>query len=345
MAGVALEAPGSTLVVQPDEQPDTASGYGLLDWIANARLALTGVPTAIPVGPFFLSYLFGAWSHSAGRGPAKATAMPAYPDVGPLALSALVTPAGIDTLDQMTQICWADGAPVADLAAPFATQAYLLPAVGDGPKIDGAQHGKFDATCAGDPPPAIARWCDWLRYNLPGPLGKHRLAKVPRRDGKLAPIMIAVGSNDDVVRCVTRPEDAAVPSARDCPAAALYDALRAEYCPDGGAQGYLAFDVWTPRPGITAADHSDITGLVAASVDGPAFAGSPLQRFMQAAFAGTLQPGCAAGVVATPDRASRSAITPNRGPESSSPWRWARGARLLRRRLLSPLAARLAARE
>jgi hypothetical protein len=305
LSGVALEAPGNTLVVQPDEQPDTAPGYGLLDWIANARLKLTGVPEPIPVGPFFLSYLFGAWAQHAGRGPADATAMPAYPDVGALDLSAMVTPAGLDTLGQMTQICWADGAPVAELAAPFANQAFLTPALGEGPTIDGAQHGNFDATCAGDPSPAIARWCDWFRYNLPGPLGKHPLDKIPRRAGALVPVMIAAGGNDGVVHCVTQPEGAdAVPSARDCPAVSLYDALRAEYCPAGGARGYLAFDVWTPKAGITEADHSDITGLVAAaSVEKPAFAGSPLQRFMQAAFDGTLEPGCVAAVVETPERA------------------------------------------
>src|SRR5581483_10712245 len=133
--------------------------------------------------------------------------------------------------------CWADGAPVAELAAPYANQAYLAPAVGDGPTIDGARHGAFDATCAGDPPPEIARWCAWFRYNLPGPLGKHPLDKLPMRDGRLVPIMIAVGSDDGVVHCVTQPEGAAaVPSARDCPARSLYDALRAEYCPAGSAR-------------------------------------------------------------------------------------------------------------
>ncbi|HWK81694.1 MAG TPA: hypothetical protein VNP95_13065, partial [Thermomicrobiales bacterium] len=66
-----------------------------------------------------------------------------------------------------------------------------------------------------------------------------------------------------------------------------------EYCPDGESSGHLDLLIWRPEDGVTVADHSDVTGLIgAAGVDDLRFTGSPLERFMTAAFAGTLTPGC-----------------------------------------------------
>ena len=54
---------------------------------------------------------------------------------------------------------------------------------------------------------------------------------------------------------------------------------------------------WQPEAGVTTASHSDITGLVAAaSTTSLRFDGSPLQRFMAAAFDGALHPGCSSVV-------------------------------------------------
>ena len=161
------------------------------------------------------------------------------------------------------------------------------------------KHGNVDATCAGDPSPELANWCAWIRYNLPGPLGQHPLDKLPRRGDQLVPVMIAHGSADAVVHCVA-PQDAldAVPTARDCMSVALYDALRADYCPAGTSKGHLTLKIWRPEPGVTLADHSAIAALPgAASTSEPTFAGSPLQQFFIAAFAGTLAPGCSDEVV------------------------------------------------
>jgi hypothetical protein len=299
LAGVAAEAPGSTFVTQPALQGVDALGYGRFDWITHARLLLTGVPRPIPVAPFFFSYAFAAWAHqSAGASP-DPFAMPAFPDVGPLDVAAVVVPQGLDAVDRMAQICWADGAPVAELAAPFATTPFLVADLADGPVREGTRHGNFDRTCADDPPPGIAAWCAWLRYNIPGPFGDHPLPKLPTRNGRLAPVLIAAGAGDGVVHCVAPdPNSGAVPSANDCAPAALYEALRADYCPPNGDAGHLAFMVWRPEGGVTAADHSDITGLVAAAgADAPRVAGSPLERFIRAAFAGDLEPGCSATVV------------------------------------------------
>jgi hypothetical protein len=301
LVGVALEAPGSNFVVQPVEQAGSAAGFGLLDWLANGQVAVTGVPEPIPAAPFFFSYLFGSWANYSTVGSPDPAEMPAFPDVGQLDLSAIVVPDAHATVAAVDQLCWTaeDGARLITLTAPYADQPFLQPDIAGGEMVDGFQHGNMDDTCAGDPSPELANWCAWLRFNLPGPLGKHPMEKLPRSGNRLAPIMLAQGAADTVVHCVSpegREDD--VPTERDCMSVALYSALRAEYCPAGGDIGHLALMIWRPEAGVTAADHSAIAALPgAASTSEPAFEGSPLQRFLIAAFEGTLEPGCSAVVV------------------------------------------------
>jgi hypothetical protein len=68
LSGVAAEAPGSNFIVQPDRQPDSDPATGQIDWLANARMPLTGVSTPIPVAPFFISCLVGTWAQFAASG-------------------------------------------------------------------------------------------------------------------------------------------------------------------------------------------------------------------------------------------------------------------------------------
>lgn len=299
LSGVAVAAPGSNFVVQPGQQPDTAPGSGQLDWLANARMTITGVAGPIPIAPFLFSYLTGTWARLSAAGPPDATQMPAYPHVGDLDLTALVMPDAVETVAKVNGICWADGEQVVEYTTPYLTTPFLQPAIADGPVINGFQHGNLDARCAGNPDPEQARWCAWLRYNLPGPLGEHPMPKLPRRGNALAPVLIAHGSGDTVMHCVA-PEgtENAVPSVSDCMSVALYEAMRAEYCPATGDQGMLSLRIWRPEPGVTDGSHSAITALPAtASLTSPAFTGSMLQQFFEAAFAGTLAPGCTAEVV------------------------------------------------
>jgi hypothetical protein len=306
LSGVALEAPGSNFVTQPAGQPDTAPGFGLLDWLANSRLAVTGVPEPIPAAPFFFSYLFGSWAQFSSAGSPDPAQMPAFPDVGPLDLTAIVQPEARETIEGVNQLCWTgeDGARLVALTTPYADAPFLQSVIAEGAVVDGFQHGNMDALCAGDPPQEVKNWCEWLRFNLPGPLGKHPMEKLPRRGDRLVPVMIAQGSADTVVHCVA-PQDAedAVPTAKDCMSVALYDALSAEYCPEGSSAGHLALMIWRPEPGITLADHSAIAALPgAASTADPSFAGSPLQQFFRGAFAGSLESGCSATVMNAVDR-------------------------------------------
>jgi hypothetical protein len=294
LSGVVAEAPASVFVVRPDD-PGIDLGYGLLDWFAPLTLQRAGDPA--PVALMF-SYIFESWAHYAAGAAVDASAMPAFPAQTYLDLAAVFTPQAARVSDAIAHLCWSDSE-VATLVKPFATEPFLVPALDDGKTIDGIEHGNFDEVCAGDPPAELAVWCDWLRFNTPGPRGTSPLPTLPRRGDSLAPVLIAAGNDDLVVHCVA-PASApdAVPAGNDCVPAALYDAMAADYCPDGDAQGHLTLSIWRAVAGVNGAGHDDIPGILATSdFTTPSFADSPLQRFMEGAFAGTLAPGCSATVV------------------------------------------------
>jgi hypothetical protein len=300
LSGVAAEAPGSNFIVQPDKQPDAAPATGMLDWLANAQMTLTGVSTPIPVAPFFLSYLVGTWAQFSASGTPAPDQMPAFPpDLGELDMTAIVMPDALQTVADVSDICWADGEKVVEYTSPYLTTPFLQPAISDGPVMGDLQHGNLGITCAGDPDPEQAKWCAWLRYNLPGPLGEHAMAKLPRRGDALVPVLLTQGSGDTVVHCVaTEGTENDLPSASDCMSVALYEAMQAEYCPESGEHGMLSLRIWRPQAGVTDGSHSAITALPGtSSLTDPAFTGSMLQQFFQDAFDGKLTPGCSAEVV------------------------------------------------
>ena len=292
LAGVVAEAPASNILVTPEIQGEEAVGFGLFDWVAHTRLQLTGQPAPIPIAPFFFSYVFGAWTDHAEGGLPSPDQMPAFPATGPLDPAAMLLTNSLTTMAQMVDLCWADGEEVSTLAAPYAHAPFLVAPLADGATIDGLQHGNFDHTLANPPTPGLAAWASWLHANNPGPLGRHGFPTIPMRDGRPAPMLISAGANDGVVHCIGA-DPGTIPTANECMPVALHDALMADYCGDGEDRGHLALLIWQPEAGVTVADHSDVTGLIgAASVDDLRFTGSPLERFMTAAFAGELAPGC-----------------------------------------------------
>jgi hypothetical protein len=294
LSGVVAEAPASVFVVRPGD-PGTELGYGLLDWFEPMALQREG--EAAPVGLMF-SYIFQAWRHYAAGGAADPSAMPAFPPETQLDLGAVLSPPAAEVSDAIAHLCWSDSE-VTTLVEPFKTSPFLTPLLDDGPVIDGVEHANFDRTCAGDPSPEMKIWCDWIRFNNPGPRGTSPLPTLPKRGDALAPMLIAAGSNDAVVHCLApAAEPNAVPSGAYCIPAALYESFAADYCPGGAAQGHLSLNIWRQEAGVTEAGHEDIPGILAtADFETPRYEGSPLQRFITAAFEGTLDPGCTATVV------------------------------------------------
>jgi len=109
--------------------------------------------------------------------------------------------------------------------------------------------------------------------------------------------MIANGSNDEVVHCVAATPQGVVPDAKNCAPTALYDAYKPAYCPPAAPRRL-------PGPShLAARGRSDDRQPQRhhrpgrrGQHDQPPFRGSPLQRFMAAAFDGALHPGCSSVV-------------------------------------------------
>ena len=289
LSGVAMEAPASNFLTDPAVQGEDALGFSMFDWLAHANLQLTGQDAAIPLAPFIMSYLAGTWtSYATGDAP-DPDQMPAFPVEGTLTLDALVVDGAAETVQQMTQSCWVDGSAVFDLASPYSDSPFLVAPLNDGETIDGVQHGNFDRYFAGDDvTPELAVWRSWIRYSNPGPLGVHPFSTLPLRDGSPVPVLISAGSADGVVHCVS-PDPERMPTAKEGAPVALFEALKAAYERDGEPAAFLSLLIWKPEDGVTTADHSDVTGLIAAAgMDDLRFHGSPLEMFIEGAFAGTL---------------------------------------------------------
>lgn len=318
LAGVAAEAPAANLIAQPDLQPGVAFGDGVADWEMHKSIRLLGLPIAaleLQIGPALFSYIFGSWTQFSARGTPDADARtPAFPaEAADLQLDAVATAEGRTTIAQLGALCLdnKDSTRVKELVSPYRDAAehrmltdslWNLP---DDYRAGQFFHGGVDRTCATTTATEMAAWCDWIRWNIPGPLGDHPFPTAPRRDGEPVPVLIAQGMNDEIIHC--QPEGGqdprAVPDAANCMATALYDALREDaYCPAGGDQGHLQLSLFAATGPGSPGTHLSIPGQIAAVGSGRddrdlSFVGSPLDRFMTGAFDGRLEPGCRAVVL------------------------------------------------
>jgi hypothetical protein len=163
----------------------------------------------------------------------------------------------------------------------------------------------FDTTCATTSDTGIQAWCTWMTWNLPGPLGTNPFPKAPSVDGQLVPLFISQGTDDNIVHCIS-PQGTLMtspPQASDCTSRAIYDALSsATYCPAGEAKGHLELNMVRKNGLQSPASHFGIPGEISAkgltkSSSDLVFEGSPLQKFMTAAFDKTTTSGCAMGIV------------------------------------------------
>ena len=314
IVGVEALAPAANFVVQPDRQPGTAFGDGLADREMHQSIPLLGIPVPaleLQIGPALFSYIFGSWSqYSATNTPAPGAATPAGPATGPLPLDAVATPEGQGTVAAIMPLCLldSDATKVKRLTAPYrdaATNQMLVPELWNlPPDYSPGQYfrGGVDRTCATSAA-SLRGWCEWILWNMPGPMGDNPFPKLPTSGGRAVPLLIAQGTNDTVIHCVApdgSPADQ-VPSVADCTTRALYESLSAEYCPPGGAQSTLQLRLFRKGPN-SPADHLSIPGQMAArkldrSSSDLSYEGSPSQQFVESAFAGTLEAGCSASIL------------------------------------------------
>ncbi|MEZ5381591.1 MAG: lipase family protein [Microthrixaceae bacterium] len=304
LRGAALLAPATTIVVDAEAQPYTANHHGLADWIAHQKLGPTVFGDELgllPLGPSLFSFILGSWTQVSEGEPAKPGEMPAFPPKADnLSLDSIATDRAVGTIEDVKKLCLEDEPlKVLKATAQYDVEDFLVPELGNGPRIDGQVHGNMDVVCSGEPDEQVAKWCDWMKYQAPGPLGTSDLPKIPRNGDELAPVYIADGTNDLIIRCATSTKLSeqvdVVPNAKDCLSLAFYDAMaEGAYCPEGeDPAGYLKLDLWQQNDSTTAAGHFEVPGLAAArSLEEPVFEGSPLESFMRDAFDQKLNPQC-----------------------------------------------------
>jgi hypothetical protein len=312
LVGVVMEAPAANFVVQPDRQPGLSLGDGLADREMFQLIDAVGrgIPQLdLPIGPALFSYIFGAWAQLSARGaPDPADPLPAFPadDTG-LRLGDIATPQGVTTIEAVTRLCLTgrDALRVLVAVQPYQDadrNRMLVPDLWDLPADYRPREyaiGGTDRTCATDPGGGLGAWCRWIRWNLPGPLGVHPMPKVPTSDGGPVPMLIAQGTDDQVVHCQPSAgaPQADVPPPSTCVSSALVDALASEVCPADGPRGSLAHVVFPATGPSSPGTHFSVPGQLASRGPGTTaedltVEGSRLERFLTGAFAGTLPAGC-----------------------------------------------------
>ncbi|MEX0768548.1 MAG: lipase family protein [Microthrixaceae bacterium] len=318
LRGAAIEAPASNLISQPELQPGVELGQGLADWEMHQSIQLIGLPIGaleLQVGPALFSYIFGSWAQFSARGtPAADSKFPAFPsNAANLDLSTVATDQGAATIASVMPLCLggSDAKIVKKLVSPYRNAAknkMLTPSLWNLPeqyKADQFFAGGADKTCAETTEQSMTDWCQWIRWNIPGPLGAHPFPKFPNWDNTPVPLMIAQGANDPVIHCIPPKGSSAtqVPDASNCMSSALYDSLKSQvYCPEGQNAGHLQLSVFRKDGQSSPAGHLAIPGQIAAAglSKNPAdlvFTGSPLDKFITASFDGTAEPGCTSEIL------------------------------------------------
>lgn len=317
LRGVAGAAPASNLIVQPELQPGLDYGDGLADWEMHEFVSLFGVPISlleVQFGAVLMSYIFGSWaSFSHLNTPAADAEFPAFPlDAAELDLDATTTSSGQETIAKVMSLCaeGADSKLIKSVTSKYhdaATNQLLVPEMWNLPedyKPGDYFEGNVDEVCGASTDRSVQQWCDWIRWNLPGPAGQHPFPTYPTVDGEPVPVLIAQGADDNVIHCEfpEGADESKLPSGGDCMSVALFDGLRDDsYCPPEGDRGYLRLSVFRPDGKGSPASHLSVAGqIAAASPTDLVFEGSELQKFFSGAFDGTLAPGCSAAIVNPP---------------------------------------------
>jgi hypothetical protein len=205
LVGVAALAPASNFVTLAG-QPGVQAGDGLADWEMHQNIGLDLPVQALQmqIGPALFSYIFGSWNQlSAGPAPGGRAKFPAFPaDGGNLDLNAMVTPspeAGAVTAVQPLCLTGSGAKQIQAAVASYndaKTNQILVASVWNLPagyKTGQYFKGSLDQTCASTTNTAVARWCAWMRWNMPGPLGTSPFPKAPLVAGHPVPLLIAQG--------------------------------------------------------------------------------------------------------------------------------------------------------
>ncbi len=310
LVGVVGEAPASNFVAAagaPQATWGTHLGDREMHQVVDAKIFDITVDK-LAIGPVLFSYVGEAWQQMSTLTPAPSAQFPAYsPEAGgDLDLDAFLTPQGSQTANSAQNLCLnnkSDAKELSGLVSPYlqpAQNSFFVPSIWGQPGPDGQYVGELDRSCAAPGSPGLAKWCAWLRWNEPGPIGTSHFEKFPMfADGTPVPLYIAHGENDNVVHCMYS-GDGVAPAA-DCLSKQLFDQYSTAYCPVGNggpALGYLQLDLWKLEEPKSPAQHLTIPGQ-AANNGQLEFVGSPLEKFMTQAMMDPkgFSPGCNARLI------------------------------------------------
>lgn len=273
LAGVIAYEPGGTQLVAAPQEPRALDGSHLADRVAYDAFS----------GTVYFGWLAHSWGDikMANRG-----RIPFGPTAG-ISPSAVLSKEGLATSSEVVKFCATTQ--LAELG--LAVMKYrdpdkhrLLKAPFAGSKRDGKWISAFDTTCrrAKDFPRSVRDVCAWMRFNTLGPNGVNPFPKIPTNNaGEPAPIYLAHGRVDSSVWCV---DDTGDVDARNCVTAQYYNSLKPSYC---NGQGYLHVDY------LAGVSHGNVYWPNLKNREtGEFYIGSPYERFVTGATAGTLPKTC-----------------------------------------------------
>lgn len=272
LAGVmALEPGGVQLVAAPGE-PRNLIGHHLIDSIMYTN-ALSAV---------YFSWVAQSWSQlpAANAGP-----IPFGPS-STLSPNGVLSAEGMTTAAEVSQYCSSDfgalGLAVGKYADPNLHRLLRSPFAGASRK--GTWATAVDRTCLRlkDLPKKAERWCQWLQFNNAGPNGVNPFPKYATdNDGRLVPLYLLHGRNDQTVRCV---DDSGDVDPQNCVTRQFYDSVAPMYC---SGKGHLTAEYFA---GL---GHGDLYWRTMQSPEpGTWYFGSRFEQFVSGAIAGTLPRTC-----------------------------------------------------
>lgn len=273
LAGVLAYEPGGTQLVAASREPRALDGYHLADRVTYEGFA----------GTIYFSWLAQSWSEMSQ---ANAGPLPFGP-TPKISASAVLSKEGLTTAKEVVRYC-----STMQLQLGLAAMKYrdpdkhrLLKAPFAGTKKDGKWQSAFDATCRRTKNlSASARTvCAWIRFNTLGPNGENPFPKLPTNNaGELTPVYLIHGRDDHTVWCV---DDSGDVEPRNCVTAQYYESLEPAYCQ---GQGHLHVDY------LAGFGHGSIYWPSMTNREtGGFYFGSPHEKFISGAVAGTLPKTCA----------------------------------------------------
>ncbi|MFN8126395.1 MAG: lipase family protein [Candidatus Nanopelagicales bacterium] len=283
--GIVAAVPASSFIAN-DKTPRRLLGYHLGDLEMHQQ-----------AGPVLFSYVLDSWKKYGDSGkPGRHALFPGYPRGVRPALSAVLSPEGKESAEEVAALCTSDAVKLAAAIAKYlvdpAANPFFIPSIWGKPDSQGVYQGRMDRTCRSkNVSKGINKWCTWLSYNMPGPQGINPFSKLPRTaDGSVAPVLITEGMDDTLVYCQN--DEPTLPQSRACLARQLYKSMATKkVCRDTSVR----LDLYAKTNSSPASHFTTMYQLADNGRLG--YRGSIMDRFLNKAFKHKVGTGCSERVV------------------------------------------------